>query len=454
MIRIRRVSLPLVLLTAGLSACAPKTAPTVPSTPRYGEFVFPAVPQELAGQPSLVTRHAQAWQRLQSGDLRSAERDFRWVTERSPAFFPSETGLGYVSLARKEYKQALEHFELGLAVAPRYSPGLAGRGDALLGMGRTAEALASYQGALAVDPGLTDLRGRIDALRFKTLEDEVNVARKARDAGRLDEAAGAYQRAIVSSPESGFLYRELAAVEQRAGRPAEALEHARRAATLDPSDARAHVLAGEVLESQGQFPQAIAEYETAAAIDASAENAARVEGARRRAETSKLPAEFRAISGEPTITRAGLAALIGVRLENLLDPSQNRSAPVMTDTRENWAAPWISSVVRAGIMDPYPNHTFQPDALVRRSDLAVAVSRLLPLAAADSPQRLAKWREGRPKLADVPEAHLVYPAAALTVQAGVLSLLPDEVFAPGRIVSGAEAIEALDRVEAIWRGSR
>lgn len=454
MIRIRRASLSLVVLAAGLSACTVKTAPTLPSTPRYGEFLFPEVPQELAGQPSLVTKHAQAWQRLQSGDLRSAERDFRWVTGRSPAFFPSETGLGYVSLARKDYKQALEHFELALAVAPRYPPALAGRGDALLGLGRTAEALASYQGALAANPRLTDLRGRIDALRFKTIEDEVNVARQARDAGRLGDAAGAYQRAIGSSPESGFLYRELAAVEQRAGRPAEALEHARQAATLDPSDARAHVLAGEVLESQGQFAQAIAEYEAAAAIDASAESAARIAAARRRAELATLPAEFRAIPDEPTITRAGLAALIGVRLENLLDPSSNRSAPVMTDTRESWAAPWISSVVRAGIMDPYPNHTFQPASLVRRSDLAVAVSRLLPLAAAGSPQRLAKWREGRPRLSDVPPGHLVYPAAAMTVESGVLPLLPDDVFAPGRIVSGAEAIEAIDRVEAIWRGNR
>ena len=34
--------------------------------------------------------------------------------------------------------------------------------------------------------------------------------------------------------------------------------------------------------------------------------------------------------------------------------------------RGNWAAPWIMAVARAGLMEVYPNHTFQPNAIVRR----------------------------------------------------------------------------------------
>lgn len=454
MTRINGSILVSLLLAAALSACAPKAAPTVPASPKYGGFVFPALPQELAAQPPLATRHAQAWQRLQSGDLRGAERDFQWVTTRSPAYFPSETGLGYVALAREDYKRALEHFELGLAVSPRYAPALAGRGDALFGLGRTAEAVASYEDALSANPSLADLRGRIDALRFKGLEDQVNLARKALEAGRLDEAVAAYTRAIAASPDSGFLYRELAAVEQRTGKSAEALDHARKAATLDSSDARAHVLAGEILESQRQYAQAVAEYEAAAAIEPSGDIAARIKEARARAGLAALPPEFHAIPAEPAITRAALAALIGVRFEDLLQAAQGRPTPVMTDTRGSWAEPWIGSVVRADIMDPFPNHSFEPAALIRRGDLADTLSRLLPLAAADRPELLAKWKAAHPPLADLPPSHLAYPAAAFTVEAGVLPPLQDGSFAPGRIVTGAEAIEALDRIEAIRRGKR
>ena len=49
----------------------------------------------------------------------------------------------------------------------------------------------------------------------------------------------------------------------------------------------------------------------------------------------------------------------------------------MTDTRGYWAEPWITQVARAGVIEPFPNHTFQPRTLLRRADLATAVSRLV-----------------------------------------------------------------------------
>ena len=51
----------------------------------------------------------------------------------------------------------------------------------------------------------------------------------------------------------------------------------------------------------------------------------------------------------------------------------------MTDTRGHWAADAIARVVRAGVIEPFANHTFQPRQRLRRSELASAVSRLLTL---------------------------------------------------------------------------
>ena len=50
---------------------------------------------------------------------------------------------------------------------------------------------------------------------------------------------------------------------------------------------------------------------------------------------------------------------------------------VVTDVRGHWAQQWITNVVRAGVMDTQPNYTFQPNARVRRGDLAQTVSRVL-----------------------------------------------------------------------------
>ena len=57
-------------------------------------------------------------------------------------------------------------------------------------------------------------------------------------------------------------------------------------------------------------------------------------------------------------------------------------------------------MARAGLMEVYPNHTFQPNAVVRRGDLAQAASKALSLIAAEqsdvSPRRFETRTGGFP----------------------------------------------------------
>src|SRR4029077_3154857 len=119
-----------------------------------------------------------------------------------------------------------------------------------------------------------------------------------------------------------------------------------------------------------------------------------------RAAYLRLPVEFRELGDQPTMTRGDLAALLGIRLEELLAAAPAQGA-LMTDTRNHWAAKWIMEVVGAGGMDAYDNHKFQPRTSVRRSDLAQAVSRLLKLIAARHPLLLKDWQSRQAKMSDV-----------------------------------------------------
>jgi tetratricopeptide (TPR) repeat protein len=443
-----------IVVVAFLAACASPPPSIAPVAPKYPSLIFPAMPEQLARDAALSELHQRAWAALQAGDTRAADREFRMVLDRNPAFYPAEAGLGQVALARRDYKDALTRFEHVLAISARYVPALVARGDALVALGREADAASSYEAALEVSPGLPGLREKVDALRFRTVEDVIADARKARDAGHDEDARAAYEKAIQASPQAAFLYRELASVERRQNRLDDALAHLRRAAELDPSDARAHVLAGEILESRQDYAGALNEYQAAAAIEPSDELTNVIDRARENVALADLPAEFRAIASDPAVDRAGLAALIGVRLEDLLRQSPRRDSAVITDARASWAARWITAVVRAGIMDPFPNHTFQPTTTVKRSELAEVVARLLPLAAARTPKKLDAWRGGRPKFADLPPGHLSYPAAAMAVEAGVLTPMPDGAFAPGAVVSGQEATAAIDKINKLARTVR
>ena len=202
--------------------------------PKYPDFVFPAAPARLA-PPAVAVRHQVAWQWLQAGDLRAAERNFSAALKEAPAFYPSEAGLGYVGArARTTTRRRRRTSTARWRANPAYAPALAGRGGAA--DARRARAGArSFEAAIAADPQLVGApRAASTSSGSAGLQNDVDAARKAAEAGRLAEAHALYDAAIAASPDSPFLYRELAVVERREGNLAAALEHAQKAARAQP----------------------------------------------------------------------------------------------------------------------------------------------------------------------------------------------------------------------------
>lgn len=432
------------------TACArrPAVAPTGPD--RFPEFLYPDVPADLRRAAAPVVRtYEEAWRFLQAGDFRAAERGLTAALQRRPDFYPADAAFGYLELARKDERRAIERFDRALGRAPGYVPALVGRGEALLRAGRDAEALEAFETALSADPGLGDIRRRVEALRFRGVERALSDARAAEEAGRLEEARAAYERAVAASPESGFLHRELARVEQRLGRAADALSHARRAAEIDPDDAQAHRLVGELLEGEGRLEEAVAAFERARNAEPSADLDARIETLRGRLALARLPPEYRAIPETDRLTRGQLAALVGVRFERLLREAPASPVVLVTDVRGHWAQPWIMAAARAGVVEVYDNHTFQPWALVRRGDLARTVSRLLDLARRRDPTIGRAWHADQVRFTDLGPDNLYHRFAALAVASGVMPALEGGAFHVNRVVSGAEAIETLTRLERV-----
>lgn len=430
-----------------IAACAPKAPPAVVGAPRHPDFMFPVAPEGTL--PAQQLRLDRGWAYLQIDDTRNAEREFLAAVKQQAAFYPADAALGYVALARGNEADAVARFDRALAAEATYVPALVGRGRALLELDRIGEALVNFEAALAKDPSLVDLKGRVEVLRFRATQDMLGRAKAATDGRRWDEAKAAYQQAIAASPESAFLYRELASVEQKAGDPSGALEHYRRAVELDVSDARSWAAIGGLLEANDDVVGALTAYERARAIDPAEVPEAAVIRVRDRAALLKLPAEYRAIPANPGITRGEVAALIGIRLDALVARARPRQL-IITDTRRHWAQQWINAVARAGIMDPLPNYEFQPAQRVRRGELALTVSRLLGLIGAGRPELQKKWQAAKVTVADVPASHLSYPYVSQAVAAGIMSLTNGN-FELLRNVSGAEAYDVISRLEALAR---
>jgi hypothetical protein len=111
---------------------------------------------------------------------------------------------------------------------------------------------------------------------------------------------------------------------------------------------------------------------------------------------------------------------------------------------------WIFAVARAGVMEPFENHAFQPRAVVRRVELAQAIARLLPQAGMRTPAQVRAWEAARLRFSDLSASHLAYPAASAAVAAGVMKTASDSAFQPSRPVAGWKR-QAIGRLGA--RGS-
>jgi len=401
----------------------------------------------------LMRDHDAAWRWFQAGDLARAETEFTAILKRSPQFYPSETAMGYVELARKNFEASAARFDRVLTSNPGYVAALVGRGEAMLALSREPEALAAFELAIKADPQLQTIARRVEVLRARAQQENVAAARRAAQANRLDEAAKLYEQAIAASPDSAFLVRDLADVEAKQGKTEQALEHYRRVVAMDPTDAISRIRLGEMLDARGDLEGAMKMYTEASAIEPSPELRRRMSAIDARLAYLKLPAEYRAIPDAPSITRGDLASLIGIRLQPLLEraPAQ---AVLVTDARNHWASEWIMAAAGAGVMEPYENHTFQPRNPVLRSDLAQAVARMLKVVAAGRPQLLKEWQSRVQKMVDVGVSNLHYADASLSVAAGIIPLANDQAFQLSRLVSGAEAIDAIGRIERLLTTSK
>ncbi|TAK12037.1 MAG: tetratricopeptide repeat protein [Acidobacteria bacterium] len=429
-----------------VTGCAPKTRPNV-APPAV--WRVPTVPAELATAAPRV-RYDEAWARVQRGDVGGGERVFEDINRRTPAFYPAVASLGELRLHRQQYSAAAALFERALLANPSYLPALSGAADAHLGAGDDAGALRALTALVAADPTRADAVARLDGVRVRVAQSELVLAERDKADGKFPDAALHLQRAMDVTPENAAVFRAASSLELAMGRPGVAEQRARQALAIDPRDAGAYAALGDALEGQGRLADATAAFDRAISLDPRPQWRDRRDALSASAQLTALPSQYRAIAQASAVTRADVAAMLGVQLAGALSHAPDRSSTVVTDVRGHWAANWILPVVRAGWIDALPNHTFQPGGVVHRAELAAIVAAVLADVAAARPRDIARWRSARPVFADVTRDHAAYGVVAIAVASGAMSTDAGR-FSPGRTVSGAELVATIARLEQMQR---
>jgi tetratricopeptide (TPR) repeat protein len=410
-------------------SCAPRVAPRLPEGEDY---LFPS---PTAGELSKEEARGlqSAWSRIMAGEAPAAGRELERILARHPGLVPVETGLAYARLRAGRLDEAAGLFESILSRRAAYLPALVGAGSTAFRKGDADDALRLYRRGQSVAPDDPLVRKRLAQLKVQVTERRMAQAQAAEATGDMEEAAREYRAALDAAPEVASVRLALGDLLSRQGDAAGAVA----VLAEDPTgDRQVALRLGRVLLDQQDYARSLEVFGRLVGRDPADEEARGGERAARDGlELLTMPEDYRRIPEAARITRADLAALLAVKITALrrVDAGEPR---VAVDIGGSWAREHIATVLAAGVMDAYPNHTFQPAATVRRVDLARAASRVLdgmhwPRAGAAAPT-------------DMPRTHLDYDAVARTLGAGLMTLGPGGVFEPWRPVTGHEAIDVVD----------
>lgn len=188
-------------------------------------------------------------------------RDAREQFESALAAFPAaaRNGLGEVALREERFREAVEHFEAALARVPQavslhYSLAMAYRG-----LGRLDDARSHLQrrgpgGVNVVDPLVDVLQTLVRGERLLVIQGS-----RAYAAGRFEEAARTFERALTAAPASVPARVNLASALVQLGDVPRAIEHLQDAYARAPGDVEEALIALTLLLSERErYGEAVA----------------------------------------------------------------------------------------------------------------------------------------------------------------------------------------------------
>lgn len=212
------------------------------STDEMAELTLQVLPSNPADHARLVD---DVWRKLRADNIAS----FRVLVARNPRDYVSHTGLGVRYFEEGDVKQAIEHLEEAIRLAPTFAAAHNNLAATLARSGRPQEALTHYNRAIELEPDNAQTRSNLGGL--------------LQSMGRLADAERQYRLAIQLQPRHAGAHHNLANLLQSADKLDEAVMHYRLALGIAPETAETHGNLGRTLVFQGKRTEAVSEYREA-----------------------------------------------------------------------------------------------------------------------------------------------------------------------------------------------
>lgn len=389
--------------------------------------------------------YSKGLSKYEEGDQRQARSEFQRALKKNPRHYPSLLGIAYTYMAEGNLDFAERYAQRALDLQPDYA-----QAHQLLAL--IFESRQDYEGALAQLNQVRNLRSDYpgveqnqNILRLKLVENHLTQARSLADSDPA-KALEHFSQARELAPEIPQVLVEMAQLLLNHGNCDEAVPYLREALQQLPGDAEIQVKLADCLAGDEQYEEALQLYQAAMEASPSEELHDKIENVNKKMAFLKMPEEYQEISRSEQVNRGQLAALLVTELP-FLQKYNVAGSEIMVDILNHWARSYIQKTVDLGILEAFPNRTFEPYQAISKLDLARAVSRLLQILSTEEKQIPVSAENI--DIPDVSSTNVNYPAVSAALSAGVLSLDADGRFHPNRPVSGAEVLSMVNRLKTL-----
>ena len=434
-------TLSIILLSALFWSCASRLAPP-PSL--YVGNLPPSIMAELTLEERILAE--EAWQNLRQGRGDKAKKTISKLGAQNSVYY---MGLGYVSYVLNELQPAENFFKKALISYPDLALIHSGLAQIYLKTGRDDRAFAEFREILKKDPTHAWAKNQYETLKNRKTKEALKEGKTALDEGDSEKSKGAFLKALYYSPQSTESHLLLAEIYKKENKFQNALVHLKAASSNEPMDKKILKNYAEALYQSAQYSKSLEAYEKLLSLEPNNKEIKNlIESLKNKLGIFELPSRYNSIPSSESVSKEEIAALLAVKFKGIADEISG-TPPIIIDISTSWASKFILQMTSIGILDIYPNHTFQPKKIVSRAEMAEILLRFINYLEKKGFKFIQQIPPDKIEISDVSSHNYYYQPIIQILSYNIMELSLDRSFNPDISLSGQEAIKLMDIILAL-----
>jgi tetratricopeptide (TPR) repeat protein len=406
------------------------------------------LPQSIVTELSLDERILveDAWKSIRGGNTKNAQKNIEKLGSENSFYY---VGMGYVAYLLGDSQTAEQYFKASLSYYPDVELAHFGLAQVFQDFNKVDSAFSEYREILKNDPDNPWAKPRYEEIKERKTEEALTKAKAFLSAGDAENSKESFLRALYYSPGSTVAHLALGNIYRDEGNFQNALLHLKAASTKEAENMDIRKVYADTLFQAGELKNSLGVYEDLLEKDpGDQEIRDRLETIKNRLGIFELPSQYNAIQSTESVTKEDVAALLSVKYKDIID-EQSGKPPIIIDVSTSWASRFILHTASLGILDVYPNHTFQPKKVITRAEMSEILFRLIEHLKRKDYSFIQQIPPNRIQISDVSPSNYYYRPIILLVSYDIMTLSQDRAFHPDQAVSGREVTKLLDLILAL-----